>query len=75
MFDGIIQAFAPSQAYLLMSCSFSCWPQSLSYALGGLALIGLADLWLLMYLSANFAHARRDQRGLTEASHVDKVGF
>jgi hypothetical protein len=30
------------------------------HALAALALMGLADLWLLMNLSATFAHAKRD---------------
>eukprot|EP00877_Chromochloris_zofingiensis_P005724 jgi/Chrzof1/15152/Cz09g29080.t1 len=38
--------------------------QALVHALAALALMGLADLWLLMNLSANFAHARRDIREL-----------
>jgi hypothetical protein len=40
-------------------------PQNLVHALAALALMGLADLWLLMNLSAQFAHARRDVRDLT----------
>lgn len=37
-------------------------PQHLVHALTALALMGLASLWLLMNLSAQFAHARRDLR-------------
>ena len=35
-------------------------PQHLVHALAALALMGLADLWLVMNLSAQFAHAKRD---------------
>lgn len=38
--------------------------QSLVHALAALALMGVADLWLIMNLSAQFAHAKRDLRDL-----------
>jgi hypothetical protein len=38
--------------------------QTLVHVLAALALMGLGCLWLLMNLSAEFAHARRDMREL-----------
>lgn len=41
--------------------------QHLVHALAALALMGLADLWLIMNLSATFAHAKRDMRDVSRA--------
>jgi thiosulfate reductase cytochrome b subunit len=42
--------------------------QDLVHVLAALALMGLGCLWQLMNLSANFAHARRDIRGLQQSN-------
>jgi hypothetical protein len=42
------------------TCPRPAAPQYLVHALAALALMGLADLWLVMNLSAQYAHARRD---------------
>ena len=44
-----------------------CAQQHLVHALAALALMGVADLWLLMNLSAQFAHAKRDLKDLWRA--------
>jgi hypothetical protein len=40
--------------------------QFLVHALAALALMGLAGLWLIMNLSAQFAHAKRDMAAARE---------
>jgi hypothetical protein len=50
--------------------------QYLVHALAALALMGLAGLWLIMNLSAQFAHARRDLQELRRrwASNLRRAG-
>lgn len=52
-----------AQFELLRGAAADTW-RHLVHALAALALMGLAALWLLMNLSAQFAHARRDLRDL-----------
>jgi hypothetical protein len=47
--------------YLVLMCMLL---QTLVHVLAALALMGLGCLWLLMNLSAEFAHAKRDMREL-----------
>ncbi|KAI8471863.1 MAG: hypothetical protein J3K34DRAFT_415960 [Monoraphidium minutum] len=61
---------AAAQYPELAAAATDTW-KHLTHALAALALMGLADLWLIMNLSAQFAHARRDLRdvsGSTAAS-------
>ncbi|GBF88687.1 hypothetical protein Rsub_01586 [Raphidocelis subcapitata] len=50
---------AAEQHPMLLATATGTW-QYLVHALAALALMGLADLFLIMNLSAQFAHARRD---------------
>lgn len=56
-------AFATSLTLMFDVCLLLL-KQTLVHALAALALMGLGCLWLLMNLSAEFAHARRDMREL-----------
>jgi hypothetical protein len=49
-------------------------PQYLVHALAALAAMGLADLWLIMNLSAQFAHAKRDLADLRRSSRWAATG-
>ncbi|KIZ04414.1 hypothetical protein MNEG_3539 [Monoraphidium neglectum] len=60
---------AAAQYPMLTSLATDTW-KNLVHALAALALMGLADLWLLMNLSAQFAHARRDVRDLTPGRYA-----
>lgn len=60
-----MRSFPSSSVLTCRSCT-SCAAilQTLVHVLAALALMGLGCLWLLMNLSAEFAHARRDMREL-----------